>query len=42
MQLFVWVGSQSTEEEKTKSMDFAASYVREADNGRDQDLPIIR
>lgn len=41
-QLFVWIGSQSTEEEKTKAIDFAAQYIREIDDGRDADIPIIR
>jgi hypothetical protein len=41
-QLFVWIGSQSTAEEKDKAMSFAAQYAAEADDGRDPDLPIIR
>lgn len=41
-QLFVWIGSQSTEEEKTKALDFTAQYIREVDDGRDSNIPIIR
>lgn len=41
-QLFVWIGSQSTAQEKEKSMEFAAQYAATADDGRDADLPIIR
>ncbi len=41
-QLFVWIGSQSTEEEKSKASDFAAQYIREVDDGRDANIPIIR
>lgn len=41
-QLFVWVGSQSTEEEKSKAMQFAQEFVAQADDGRDKDMPIIR
>lgn len=41
-QLFVWIGSQSTQEEKTKAMEFAQRFITEADDGRDLDMPIIR
>jgi len=41
-QLFVWVGTQSTQEEKTKALEFATQYVTLADDGRDPDIPIIR
>jgi len=41
-QLFVWVGSQSTQQEKEQSLAFAAQYVASADDGRDADIPIIR
>eukprot|EP00286_Rhodomonas_abbreviata_P015931 CAMPEP_0181317536 /NCGR_PEP_ID=MMETSP1101-20121128/16522_1 /TAXON_ID=46948 /ORGANISM="Rhodomonas abbreviata, Strain Caron Lab Isolate" /LENGTH=809 /DNA_ID=CAMNT_0023424939 /DNA_START=45 /DNA_END=2470 /DNA_ORIENTATION=+ len=41
-QLFVWIGSQSTQQEKDQAMEFAQRYVTEADDGRDPDLPIIR
>jgi hypothetical protein len=41
-QLFVWIGGKSTQEEKDKAVDFAAAYARDADDGRDPDLPIIR
>ena len=33
--LFVWVGSQSTDEEKTRAMDVAKSYQEKAKDGRD-------
>jgi hypothetical protein len=41
-QLFVWVGSQSTQEEKDKSMEFAKKFIAAADDGRDVDMPIVR
>lgn len=41
-QLFVWIGSQSSEEEKKKAQEFAAKFIAEADDGRDHDIPIIR
>ncbi|CAM6031400.1 unnamed protein product [Sphagnum compactum] len=41
-QLFVWIGSQSTEEEKSKAFDFAKKFVEEATDGRDPNIPIIR
>lgn len=41
-QLFVWIGSQSTQQEKDKAMAFAQQYAASADDGRDPDLPIIR
>lgn len=41
-QLFVWIGTQSTEEEKKKAVEFAQKYVAEADDGRDPDIPIVR
>jgi advillin len=41
-QLFVWIGSQSTSEEKSKALEFAKRFIEEADDGRDKDIPIIR
>jgi hypothetical protein len=41
-QLFVWIGSQSTQEEKSKAMEFAQRFISETDDGRDPDMPIIR
>lgn len=41
-QLFVWIGGKSTQQEKDKAMEFAASYAVDADDGRDPELPIIR
>lgn len=41
-QLFVWIGSQSTTEEKEKALEFAQKYVVEAEDGRDPDMPILR
>jgi hypothetical protein len=40
--MFIWIGSQSTNEEKAKAMEFAQRYVAEIDDGRDVDIPIIR
>lgn len=40
-QIFVWVGTQSTLQEKDKSLEFAQKYASEANDGRDPDLPII-
>jgi advillin len=41
-QLFVWIGSQSTQEEKEKAFAFTQQYVQEANDGRDPSVPIIR
>ena len=41
-QVFVWVGSRSTEREKRESMEIAQKYVAAATDGRDPDTPIIR
>jgi len=41
-QLFVWIGSQSTQQEKDKAMEFAQQYVATVDDGRDPDIPIVR
>jgi advillin len=40
-QLFVWIGSQSSQEEKDKAVQFAQRFIQEADDGRDKDIPII-
>ncbi len=41
-QLFVWIGSQASAEERSKAFAFAHTYVAEADDGRDPSLPIIQ
>ena len=41
-QVFVWIGSRSTDEEKQKSFDFAARFSNEARDGRDVNIPIIK
>jgi hypothetical protein len=41
-QVFVWIGSQSSQEEKTKAVEFAQRYVAEVDDGRDRDIPIMK
>lgn len=41
-QVFVWIGSQSSEEEKKKAVEFAGRFIAEADDGRDHDIPVIR
>lgn len=38
----MWIGSQSTQEEKTKAIEFAQRYVAEVDDGRDLDIPIMK
>lgn len=41
-QLFLWVGTQASEDEKKKAMDTAQSFISDADDGRDAGTPIIR
>jgi len=41
-QLFVWIGSQSTQAEKDKATEFAHRYIQEANDGRDIDCPVIK
>ena len=41
-QLFVWVGSRSTDEERTKSLELAEKFVQEANDGRSRRIPIVR
>ena len=41
-QLFVWVGSRSSDEEKQKSFDFAVRFCNEACDGREANIPIIK
>lgn len=41
-QLFVWIGTQSTQQEKTRALEFANQFVTEANDGRDLDAPIIQ
>ena len=40
--VYVWVGSLSTEEEKTKSFDVAKKFIEEADDGRSKDASIVK
>jgi hypothetical protein len=40
--VFVWVGSQSNDQEKSMAVDTAQRFVSEATDGRDPDTPIIR
>jgi hypothetical protein len=40
-QVFVWIGSQSTEEEKGKSLALAGTFMTEADDGRDPDAAVV-
>lgn len=39
--VFVWIGSQSNKHEKEKSAEFAKLFVADAEDGRDNDSPII-
>lgn len=39
--MFVWIGTQSSTEEKEKAVQFAQRFIQEADDGRDKDIPII-
>jgi hypothetical protein len=41
-QLFVWIGDDSTEEEKSKATEFASKFISDATDGRDSDMPVIR
>jgi len=41
-QLFVWIGSQSNQQEKEEALKFAARFAAETDDGHDPDIPIIR
>ena len=40
-QLFVWVGSQSNQAERDKSMVVAKDFIATAADGRDVDIPVI-
>lgn len=40
--VFVWVGSQSNDTEKSESLKTAQAYIDHATDGRDADTPIIR
>lgn len=40
--LFVWVGSCSNKEEQQQAVEFAERYIKEVDDGRDSDCPILR
>lgn len=37
----MWIGTQSSQEEKEKAVQFAQRFIQEADDGRDKDIPII-
>lgn len=41
-QLYVWVGSGSNTEERSKAMEFAQSFINNATDGRSNDIPIVR
>lgn len=40
--LFIWIGSQSTQQEKDSAITFANNYINSAGDGRDLDIPIIK
>lgn len=40
--IFVWVGSQSNETEKTKAFEYAQQFASMANDGRDPNIPIMR
>lgn len=40
-QVFIWIGTQATKEEKDKAFAFASQYIAEASDGRG-DVPIVR
>lgn len=40
--IFVWVGSQANETEKTQAMSYAQQFATMANDGRDPDIPIMR
>jgi hypothetical protein len=40
--VYVWVGSLSTEDEKSKSLVVARQYIDEANDGRSKDASIIK
>lgn len=40
--IFVWVGSQANETEKTKAIEYAQQFATAAQDGRDPNLPIMR
>eukprot|EP01128_Nolandella_sp_AFSM9_P008757 TRINITY_DN5432_c0_g1_i1.p1 TRINITY_DN5432_c0_g1~~TRINITY_DN5432_c0_g1_i1.p1 ORF type:complete len:861 (-),score=202.42 TRINITY_DN5432_c0_g1_i1:162-2720(-) len=39
-ELFVWLGSNATDNERKQAQEIAAEYVKKADDGRDTDGPI--
>jgi hypothetical protein len=41
-EVYVWVGSGSNEIEKKKAMESAIEYVKSAQDGRDENTPILR
>ena len=40
-QLFIWIGTGATEEEKRKAQDVAKKFITDATDDRDPDMPII-
>jgi hypothetical protein len=40
--IFLWIGSQSSQQEKAKALEFAERFIKEADDGRETSIPIIR
>lgn len=41
-QIFVWVGSKASDQEKQKATEFAMRFCREAGDGRDANIPVIK
>lgn len=41
-QIFVWIGSKASDEEKQKATEFAMRFCREAGDGRDENIPVIK
>lgn len=41
-QLFVWIGSQANEIEKTRALEFAQHFINNATDGRFSDIPVVR
>jgi hypothetical protein len=40
--IFVWVGSQANETEKSRAMEYAQQFASMANDGRDPDVPVMR
>jgi len=41
-QLFVWVGTQATSQEKSEAVEIAQRFITEANDGRDVDSSIVQ